>query len=140
MKASIFVAASGATAAFAAGPLAKKDLEIKYVTDVVYVTVTEGEPIPTYAPTTTAEVYPIITPEVSVQAFIPEPTYEVEEAKPTYPAVDVPEEAPTDYSSTAVYAHNKARSIHQAPAVSWSDEHAGYAQEAAEKCVFEHDL
>ncbi|AEO61181.1 hypothetical protein MYCTH_2135772 [Thermothelomyces thermophilus ATCC 42464] len=51
--------------------------------------------------------------------------------------VTVPQ--PSDYASTAVYHHNVHRSNHSASALTWSDEHAGYAKTLAERCVFAHD-
>jgi len=138
MKASIFVAVSGAAAAMAAGPLAKKALEIQYVTDVVYVTVTEGEPYPTLAyPTSTEAPVPVYTeaPPPPEETYVPE---QVAPEEPSYP-VDVPAE-PSDYPSTVVYHHNVHRDNHSAPAVSWSEEYAGYAAQAAASCHFAHDL
>jgi len=141
MKASMFVAVSGAAAAMAAGPLAKKALEIKYETQVVYVTVTEGEPYP--STTCLEDTYPTSTEvpvaEYPVQTYVPEETYPEKEAEPTYPTHEYPSQ-PTDYSSTAVYHHNVHRANHSAPDVEWSEEHAGYAAQAASSCHFAHDL
>jgi len=139
MKGSVFIAISGAAAAMAAGPLVKKNLEVKYVTDVVYVTVTEGDVYPSTS--CESDVYPTATKEAVVD--YPEETYTPQETypddQPTYPAAAV-DSQPTDYSSTCTYHHNAHRSNHSAPAVSWSDEYASYAAKSAASCKFAHDL
>ena len=140
MKGSVFIAISGAAAAMAAGPLVKKNLEVKYVTNIVYKTVTEGDIYP--STTCDEDVYPAATKEAAVVDYTPEETYVPQETypdQPTYPAAAV-DSQPTDYSSTCTYHHNAHRSNHSAPAVSWSEEYASYAAQSAASCKFAHDL
>jgi len=152
MKASIFVAVSGAAAALA-GPVNKRAMDIEYTTEIVYVTVTEGEPYPTVAPSPTMYMagehkYPTTSCETSTTApaaptYAPAPppaqTPKAQPQQPQYPAQNVPA-AGDDYNSQVIYHHNIHRSNHSAPAASWSDKYAGYAAQTAKSCVFKHNL
>lgn len=99
MKASLFLVASGALLAMAK-PLDKRVLEIETVTDIVYVTVTDGIPVP--APTksiinggqhTTAAPPPPPPPPTTVAPPPPPPTTSA--APPPPPPAPTPEPEPT---------------------------------------------
>ncbi|OAA65788.1 scp-like extracellular protein [Niveomyces insectorum RCEF 264] len=47
---------------------------------------------------------------------------------------------PTDYAATALNQHNIHRANHSAPAATWNADLASYAAQAAESCVFAHNL
>lgn len=177
MKASLFLVASGALLVMAK-PLEKRVLEIETVTDIVYVTVTDGIPLPTKSiinggqhttaapppppppppstsaapppppptpepvpqPQPTPEVKPV---EIQQAQFAPAPSpqpAQQEQPKPQ-PAVQVADAAsPTDFPSTVLYHHNIHRANHRCPAMTYSEEHAGYAAQSAKSCKFAHDL
>ncbi|KAH8879353.1 PR-1-like protein [Thozetella sp. PMI_491] len=106
----------------------------------------EPEPVPatTEAPVVVESVAPSPSPvaEVTVEA---QPSVQVVAASPDPSPVaattqEAAQAAPTDYASTVVYHHNVHRFNHSAPAVTFSDTHASWAQATAQKCVFEHDL
>lgn len=143
MKATLVLAVSGAVMAMA-GPVEPRDYETTYVKEIVTVTITEGEAYPTKYHVATKEAKPTTTPceESKVQA---QPTYKAKAApkKPTYkasPASYNTGAAPSDYPSTSTYHHNIHRANNSAPALSWSDSLASYAAQAAQACVFAHNL
>jgi len=103
-------------------------------------------PTPTPTPTPTPEVVvpeiavsAQVVAEVSPQATVVEPTpAPVVSVAPQVPAVGA---VPSDgYKSAVLYHHNVHRANHNAPALTYNDELAGYAATVAAKCVFGHDL
>lgn len=161
MKASLFLASSGALLAMAS-PINKRAMETEWVLEVVTVTVTAGaeppvqtEPVfvepPAPAPTpTTTEAPEVIEAPVDVPTKAPEPSKAPEPApqpdpKPAPQPDPKPEPAPqpqpgTDYKSTVLYQHNIHRLNHSAPALEWDDTLAQYAENTAKGCVFAHDM
>lgn len=110
---------------------------------------TPPPPPPPETPTPTPEPEPTTAPAVEVPA--PEPTTEapapavetptVVDKPASTPVVDAePASSPTDFASTAVYAHNLHRVNNSAPAVSWGESYASYAAQTAKSCKFAHDL
>ncbi len=159
MKASLFLAVSGALAV-AAGPVAadKRAYATEWVKEIVTVTVTEGYPAPTsvhmlgpgphkHKATTTykpkpapAPVTPVPSPKYTYKAPAPAPSpVKVAAPPPSKPVQDEPA-APSDYPSTGLYHHNIHRANHSSPEVSWDDTLAGYSAATARTCVFQHDM
>ncbi|KAJ9155754.1 Protein PRY2 [Pleurostoma richardsiae] len=203
MRSSILLLVSGAILAMAS-PVEKRAMKTVIETDVVWVTVTEGEsasmffagphkhlitttsttstsssvptstststsvspappppettstteptptPTPTVVgtptpePTTSEEPAPAVeTTTVAEQAAAVETTaVESSTAAATSPAAAVDDETaqPTDLASTAVYHHNIHRENNSAPAISWGETYAGYAEQVSASCKFAHDL
>ncbi|TAQ88471.1 hypothetical protein B7494_g3186 [Chlorociboria aeruginascens] len=163
MRWSAFLTVLGA-ALVIASPLRQRDIEYDLVTEIVIVTVTEGDvkpPDPTTAIVfTTVYVDPVVTPTITLS---PSPTVEPTPIDPpastpappivssttssssvtvpssTY-AVPPPNASPTDYISSAIFYHNVHRANHSAAAVTWDDTLASYAQGVAQTCVFAHNL
>jgi uncharacterized protein YkwD len=182
MKASLFLAASGAVMAMA-GPINKRVMETEWVMEVVTVTVTSGAqatakansdavfidpPAPTTKlPDVPVEQAPVVEnpvveaprrPTTTVRGPPPRPTTKAPEPapqptkapepapkpttqQPSQPAPSAPS-APSgsDYKSTVLYQHNIHRANHSAPDLTWDDTLAGYAENTARGCVFQHDM
>lgn len=87
---------------------------------------------------------PAFIPEAApLREFIPEPVIQAPaQQAPAQQAPAPVQQAPAsgDYASTMLYHHNVHRSNHSSPDLTWSDTLAGYAAQAASKCVFAHDL
>ncbi|OAA60658.1 Allergen V5/Tpx-1-related protein [Cordyceps fumosorosea ARSEF 2679] len=105
------------------------------VTEPESTTTTQAPP-----PTSTPEPEPEPT-VVETQTPKPQPTTT---AQPQPTASQAPPQqslAPSGgYQDTVVKYHNAYRQDHSAPALEWDDTLASYAQNTAQKCVFEHDM
>lgn len=117
------------------------------------VTTTSAEPTTSTAPAETtpppapvipeAPAAPVIPEAPPLREFIPEPVIQAPaQQAPAQQAPAPVQQAPAsgDYASTMLYHHNVHRSNHSSPDLAWSDTLAGYAAQAASKCVFAHDL
>ena len=145
MKSSAFIAVYGTLVAAASAAVVDKRLfETETSTAWTTVYVTEGESKPTGLPVPNinqgykfSKTATIVAPKPTTSAYVAKPsTYQSE--KPTSTQGGSP--TPTDYASTAIYHHNIHRANHSAPNLEWSEEHASYAAQTAQKCKFAHDL
>ncbi|KAF5006931.1 hypothetical protein FDECE_6720 [Fusarium decemcellulare] len=117
---------------------------------------------------TTKKEVPVVQPTTVVEVKQPEPTYEapavetketkvtkVTTSKAAAPKPEPTEETTTDdsssgstpdlslegsYSDVMLAYHNIHRANHSASALEWDDTLAGYAENTANGCVFEHDM
>ena len=166
MKSSLIILGAGALLA-SASPIEKREYKTDWVYEVVTVTVTEGsQPSgavflenPAPAPSqhrkhrTRPQPAPVVTTTAVQEAPQPEPTTVVvkptteepapEEPKstaaapPSVPSGDIPL---TDFKQAVLDHHNIHRANHSAPALTWDDTLAGYAENTANTCVFAHDM
>ncbi|TLS21950.1 uncharacterized protein PpBr36_09491 [Pyricularia pennisetigena] len=151
MKASLCLVASSAILALA-GPLEKRAIHTEFVTDIVYVTVTEdSEPTSSAIPESSA---PTMTS--SVQSPVSTTTQPAQETSAASAQPNVPVEsnikkqqssntskgskASNTFENTAVYHHNIHRENNSASALEWDSTYAGYAEKTGKSCKFEHDL
>ncbi|KFZ06970.1 hypothetical protein V501_06901 [Pseudogymnoascus sp. VKM F-4519 (FW-2642)] len=142
-------------------PVVTPTIVAPVLTDAIFLESTTPEPIPTPTPTPEPIVEtptPTPTPEAPVTTQAPQQAVVVD----TTPAVTTPvvQETPvqaapvvqttaaaapvaspagTDYKSAVLFHHNVHRTNHSAPALTYSDELAGYAAQLAKTCVFKHD-
>lgn len=150
-----------------ASPLHKKAIVYDIVTtDIVYVTVTDGEEPATSAspfdhyhhvhtssatPTTSVDtpsapaVLLYITPAAATSspepAYIPEPsTTQTPVLAVASTSVEAPAASPTDFQSTALYHHNVHRANNSVSDLTWDSTMAEYAATVAASCVYAHDL
>lgn len=173
MRCSTVLAALGAVLAVASPihqGLHARMIVTDIITDIVWVTVTEGAiPTPTHTPdiktvtihstvvvqpieATTSSTPPPPPPTTSTE---PAPAPTTESQAPVAPAPTTTQEAvvqasapvsaapvasPTDYISAVVDSHNIHRQNHSAPDISWSDSLAASSLVVAQSCVFAHDM
>jgi len=150
-----------------ASPLHKKAITYDIFTDIVYVTVTDGEePATSAGPSThyhhvhTSTASPttsVITPSTPAAApyttptpvtspaeavYIPEPsTTQTPVSTVASTSVEAAAVAsPTDFQSTALYHHNIHRANNSVSDLTWDSTIAGYAATVAATCVYAHDL
>jgi uncharacterized protein YkwD len=95
-------------------------------------------PPPTTTPTTTPAPTPTPTP---TSTYVPQEFFVSQSsAAPTTSAASSGGSGASDtYSSSALKAHNDARSAHGAPALNWDAGLASTAAQIASSCVFAHD-
>lgn len=144
MRTSAIILLSSAAAAIAGPALNKRVYETQWTTVYEEVTVTAGQepvaptPAPVYAPAVPVGEVVTITKGPDVGAPKPKPSEVVNAPAPAQPApVYVPNGSMKD---AALYHHNVHRSNHSAPAMTWNDKIAASAQEAADSCVFKHQM
>jgi len=148
-----------------ASPLHKKALVYDIFTDIVYVTVTDGEEpatsanpsthyhhvhTPTAAPTTpvvpsapVVDLYATPTPAPASSSspeamYTPQPTTTTTQTPALAVAAAVA--SPTDFQSTALYHHNIHRANNSVSDLTWDSTIAGYAATVAASCVYAHNL
>ncbi|KAF4444047.1 Protein PRY1 [Fusarium austroafricanum] len=111
------------------------------------VTVVTAEPKPESTKETVYKAPVVEKPQPVVEK--PKTTIEKVVSKPTKaaePKVEVPASGGDNLSLDGAYNtvmlayHNIHRHNHSAPALEWDDELAGYAENTANGCVFEHDM
>ncbi|EHA45845.1 hypothetical protein MGG_03085 [Pyricularia oryzae 70-15] len=152
MRASLCLVASGAILALA-GPLEIRGIHTEFVTDIVYVTVTEDDSEPTSSPVLEQST-PVMTSTSSVQSPV-STTHQPQEtsaaaAQPNVPVENIKKQQSNSnskaskgtnaFQNTAVYHHNIHRENNSASALEWDSTYAGYAAETGKSCKFAHDL
>ncbi|KAF5968375.1 hypothetical protein FCOIX_11448 [Fusarium coicis] len=141
----------------------KREMKTEWIYEVVTVTVVAGEEPETIAPAATkptgvvfmeAPAPKYTAPSTSKEAAKPKkvkkpaskPSTTAEAPKVAEPKVEVPASGGDDLSLDGAYNtvmlayHNIHRLNHSASALEWDDELAGYAENTANGCVFEHDM
>ncbi|TLD07495.1 hypothetical protein PgNI_10258 [Pyricularia grisea] len=151
MRASLCLVASGAILALA-GPLENRAIHTEFVTDIVYVTVTEdSEPTSTAVP---QQIPPAVTS--SVESPVSTTTQQPQETSAASAQPSVPVETnikkqqsnsnskaskgSNAFENTAVYHHNIHRENNSASALEWDSTYADYAAKTGKSCKFAHDL
>ena len=163
MKASLFLAATGAALAVA-GPIAgldKRAMETDWVVEMVTVTVTEGNIAA--APTTIEPPQqkvkkPTVKRPKQAKKPKPEPVFTTIQPEPVPEPVPEPTQAPSrdppkqdppkqenpssgagSYADLMLKHHNMHRANHSAPALTWDSNLASAAATLGNTCVFDHN-